>query len=336
MKSVTALEDLARPFESADLEWRVMRSGSGQKGPWAIVTPYVDRAAIINRLNQVCGIGGWQSSTRFRDGHVSVGIGIRVEDEWVWRWDGTGNLEADPPHFSQADAGKGDFSMAFKRACEHFGIALYLRELKDLFAIFNDNGRYRVKIGGQPLKWDPPGIEGTPSYPGQIPGGPSPTPSRSSSPTPPPNEPPSTDQPPSPPAEPSSEDIEEQLKDAKLQVRAFMKDQGYRVYHLEALISLHKDLNQRFVSVDELGRKGGLQDWGVLLALCNPSRAQTWEEGPKKLAGEFPTGPDRIALLDKLQDSVQLDPKERLEIESQKGIGWNDAIEYWIQDLGQR
>lgn len=341
--STELAERLRQPFEPADLEWRVTRSGmrNDGQGPWAVVAPYVNRAALINRLNQVCGLDGWQTDTRMQDGHVAVGVGIRVrhvydfqeqlvtDEAWVWRWDGTGHLEADPPHFTPADAGKGDFSMAFKRACEQFGIATYLREVTDAFAIFNTEGRYRAKIGGKVHRWDPPGLEGTPSYPGTIPSAPAGSNGRSDE---------GQEQnrkPAEKPEELTEEKREERIDQAREAVRAFMRRYKFKPYHLDAVVQVHEKLKMRYSSGDELASKAGLEDWLVLEDLTKRSKG-IWEDAPKELAKDFPTGPERVELLRDLMKKTSPSSGERVTIESAISVGWNDAVEYWIAKLEER
>lgn len=331
MSSVELFKRLREPFQSSDLEWRVMRSGMkrDQSGPWAIVVPYVDRAALINRLNQVCGLGGWQSDTRMADGHVSVGVAILVDDRWVWRYDGTGHLQPDEPHFSLADAGKGDFSMAFKRACEQFGIATYLREIGDLFAIWNDNGRYRAKVAGEWKRWDPPGLDGSPSYPGTIPDAPKGTNGSSS------QGQEENRKPPPKPKELTDDEKKARIQEAKDRVREYMNQSGYKRYHLDAVVQVHPKLKDRYASGEDLGRLGTLEDWLIVEELTRRNRSM-WDDAPKTLAKDFPTGPPRLQALEELLDKVKLDGKELVEVQTAKNVGWNDGIEYWIEELGKR
>lgn len=340
-------ERLRRPFQSYELEWRVSRSGNKNGNKWAIVVPYVQRPAIVNRLNQVCGIDGWASDTRIVTpstlpaqgeqppmpiGHVAVGVGIRVEGEWVWRWDGTGLLEPDPPHFVASDAGKGDFSNAFKRAAEQLGIGVYLRELRGpYFAQFDQEGRYRNKIDGEWLRWNPPSIEGTPDWPGELVDRTVPT-----SATPDPAGEADKDQ-----IQKDLEARQKQQEDARLvddyqaQVGRFMKANGFYSYHLEALILTHKDLKMRFQTVEQLKSAGSAEDWSQIVALTKRGQ-QRWDEAPKELAQEFPTSEERVELLRRLIGDKKPSNKETVIINAAIESGWNDAVEYWINTLYER
>lgn len=347
---------LRRPFEPADLEWRAIFAKKGTKGPFVLCAPYVNRPALINRLNQVCGIGGWQSDARVSAGHTYIGVGIRVVQtfdvhglpdvhEWVWRWDGAGFLESDEK-FKAVDAGKGDFSNAFKRACELFGIGLYLREVGHLFGIVNDNGRYTAQLkDGGACKWDPPGLEGRPSYPGEIPGydaslsaaeleasvglAEGSPPAREAG---TPGEPP---QPPAKPKAPSPEEVKAEIQRCRDSVRAFMNQHRLKVYHLDAVVETHPGLRERYASAAKLGEIGTMDDWLIVEELTRRNRGR-WDDAMKELARDFPTGPERLMVLDELLDSHKVNGEERILIEAAKSVGWNDAVEYWIGELGKR
>ena len=57
------LEDLKKPFPVDDLEWRIQRSGIGNKTgkPWAMVLCYITNRAIQDRLDEVCGPENWKN-----------------------------------------------------------------------------------------------------------------------------------------------------------------------------------------------------------------------------------------------------------------------------------
>ena len=160
---------LAEPFPVGELQWRLMRAGKNDRGIWAICIPYVDSRSIMKRLDDVAGPANWQSATQTSHGHVAAGIGIRIDGEWVWRWDGTGQLETNPK-LSAADAGKGDFSMAFKRVAVQWAISRYLYDVPELFAVINSNGRFRgqIKEPKESFTWDPPKLPAS-ALPSRVP-----------------------------------------------------------------------------------------------------------------------------------------------------------------------
>lgn len=346
-------ELLRRPFESFELEWRVQRSGSKNGQPWAIVVPYVQRPAVVNRLNSVLGIDGWASDVRivspavtpvhkkqvynktvdvaYPVGHVAVGVGVRIEGEWYWRWDGTGMLEPDPPHFDAASAGKGDFSNAFKRAAEQLGVGVYLRELKGpFFAIFNGEGRYQNKIEGEYRRWDPPEVKGTPSWPGELVDRTVPTGRDSAKPAPP-----------SSPAQAEQQQQQKQeedgirVKDLQREVGAFMKRTGYYSYHLDAVILTHPHLKHRAETAEKLRRIGTAEDWAHVVELTERNKGR-WEDAPKELAQDFPTSAERVELLRKLMQEKKAAGREVVTMNAAIATGWADGVEFWIHELGAR
>lgn len=151
-----ALKD---PFPYRDIEWRVGRAGKSNKGIWAKVLAYITSRAIMDRLDDVCGPANWQCDFVGDGGHLRAGIGIRTDEGWVWKWDGTGRLDPNDG-LSVADAGKGDHSLAFKRAAVQWGIGRYLYNLSEGWAQIHEHGAYYGKLpkkdGGDSFKWDPP------------------------------------------------------------------------------------------------------------------------------------------------------------------------------------
>ena len=155
---MTDLSKLAEPFDLSDLEWRVSRAGEKNGRVWAMILTYITARAIMERLDAVCGAYGWQTEYRDIGGALSCGNGVKRGSEWVWKWDGTGHLAANAG-LDSADAGKGDFSNALKRAGVQWGIGRYLYGLTESFANIHDGGAFggRTK-DGKKFKWDPPNL----------------------------------------------------------------------------------------------------------------------------------------------------------------------------------
>lgn len=145
------IEDLRKPMPEKDLEWRTVRTGNGNRGPWAIVAPYIKSRAIMQRLDEVCGPENWQLTTTPYSTGVIASIGIRIDGEWVWKSDGAG--------FTDVESFKGGVSDAIKRAGVPWGIGRYLYDLPaPMYAKFTESGKYSVKIDGTWYRWDPPAI----------------------------------------------------------------------------------------------------------------------------------------------------------------------------------
>jgi hypothetical protein len=134
------LKKLSEPFATEDIEWRVQRAGKTSSGVYCMVLAYVTNRAIMQRLDEVVGIGNWRNEfEKAPDGGIMCGISIRLprlkessgdgyvtEDDWVTKWDGAEN--------TQVEAVKGGLSGAMKRAAVQWGIGRYLYKLDANFA----------------------------------------------------------------------------------------------------------------------------------------------------------------------------------------------------------
>lgn len=159
MASESIWTRLKEPFRSADIEWRVGRSGVTNGKPWAMVLAYVTNRAIMDRLDEVLGPENWWNHfTASPAGGVLCGITIRLPDgREVTKWDGAGATEVEKE--------KGALSGAMKRAAVQVGIGRYLYDLPEGFAEITDNGQYRAeaKDARNPqekvrFRWNPPAL----------------------------------------------------------------------------------------------------------------------------------------------------------------------------------
>lgn len=148
------LNKLKEPFPVDDIEWRIQKSGIGQKTkkPYALVLAYLTNRAIQERLDAVVGPENWQNDYRPapNGGGVLCGIGIHIDSGWVWKWDGSEN--------TQFEAVKGGLSASMKRAAVQWGIGRYLYNLEAGFAIFDEHGKYKDKIENEWYRWNPPAL----------------------------------------------------------------------------------------------------------------------------------------------------------------------------------
>lgn len=113
------LEALRAPFRPDEVSWRVgPTTGDKTRG---IALAYIDARVVQDRLDEVCGITGWQNRYTQADTKTVCEIGIRIGNEWLWRADGAGD--------SDMEAAKGALSDAFKRAAVRWGIGRYLYDL---------------------------------------------------------------------------------------------------------------------------------------------------------------------------------------------------------------
>jgi len=119
---------LSAPFSSQSVHWRVVAFNAEKT--MARVMPYVDARAVIDRLNQVVGVGNWTDAFR----EVKLGDELAVECtltiNGVSKSDvgvaGSDEDSEDGPRISRA---KTAYSDARKRAAVPFGIGRYLYDL---------------------------------------------------------------------------------------------------------------------------------------------------------------------------------------------------------------
>jgi hypothetical protein len=109
--SNTQLIELRKPMS---LKWRVQRAMPKDNPTTVIMVGYIDARDIQDRLDDVVGMGNWQTKYYECKGKQFCEIGIRVGDEWVWK--------ADSGTESQTEKQKGETSDAFKRAAVHWGM----------------------------------------------------------------------------------------------------------------------------------------------------------------------------------------------------------------------
>jgi hypothetical protein len=158
---------LKEPFAESDLEWRIQSSGIKPDGEvWARVVAYITNRAVMDRLDEVFGVNGWQNEFKpGPGGGVICGISFYDPDrgEWITKWDGADN--------TQIEAIKGGLSGAMKRAVVHLGIGRYLYGLEDDFAItyhpdhkhvknfdwaYANREDARARKNGKAYRWAPP------------------------------------------------------------------------------------------------------------------------------------------------------------------------------------
>jgi len=128
-------DKLAEPFPPGDIEWRA--GATNQDKTKALALAYLTSRAVMNRLDDVCGVDGWYDSyTSGPSGGVICGISILVRRvptyEWVTKWDGAEN--------TNFEAVKGGLSDAFKRAGVKWGIGRYLYGLPNAWVPCEQRG----------------------------------------------------------------------------------------------------------------------------------------------------------------------------------------------------
>jgi hypothetical protein len=118
---------LAAPFPIEEISWRVgpTNDKSRAEGQPLRGQPlcYVDARTVMDRLDSVMGIDGWQCNYTPGVGpSIVCNIGVRIAGDWIWKGDGAGPSDNEPE--------KGALSDAFKRAAVRFGVGRYLYDIK--------------------------------------------------------------------------------------------------------------------------------------------------------------------------------------------------------------
>ncbi len=125
---------LGAPFSPASVSWRIGSTTADKSKGMALA--YLDARDVADRLDEVCGPGGWQC----RYSHVGpitvCEIGIKVGDEWLWKADGAGQ--------SDIEGEKGALSDAIKRAAVRWNIGRYLYSLPSPWVEIETRGRSSV------------------------------------------------------------------------------------------------------------------------------------------------------------------------------------------------
>ncbi|MBU7595913.1 hypothetical protein FVO58_26070 [Metabacillus halosaccharovorans] len=114
-------ELLNAPFLVDQVKWRAT-AFKNNDGVWsALLVPYVQNKAIMNRLDQVFGKFGWENQLKELHGGVICGISVHFEGRTITKWDG-----ADP---TDTEATKGGITNSMKRASVQWGIGRYLKDV---------------------------------------------------------------------------------------------------------------------------------------------------------------------------------------------------------------
>lgn len=147
------MEKLQQPFPASDIEWRVQRAMSTSRGNKAVVLAYVTNRAIMSRLDEVFGVGGWRNEYKeWRGNGVLCGISVKLDGEWITKWDGAEE--------TNIEAVKGGFSGSMKRAAVQWGIGRYLYDLDETWVDVKDRGQNYINDKKANVKgyWNTPAL----------------------------------------------------------------------------------------------------------------------------------------------------------------------------------
>ncbi|TDW63121.1 Rad52/22 family double-strand break repair protein [Novosphingobium sp. PhB55] len=136
------LISLQAPFASHEHKWRAQ--SVARNGRRAQALCYIDARTVQTRLDDVCGVAGWESTfNETPSGRVIASISIDMGARWVSKSDGAGA--------TAMEGEKGGLSDAFKRAAVMWGIGRYLYAIPATWAecdvVCDEAGQPRLRNG---------------------------------------------------------------------------------------------------------------------------------------------------------------------------------------------
>ncbi|MET3924559.1 Rad52/Rad22 family DNA repair protein [Devosia sp. 2618] len=130
------LQNLHAPFPPNEIEWRVGSTKADKSSGLALA--YLTARHVMERLDEVCGVGNWQDRYEFHGKRTVCYLSIRIGEEWVTKADGAGD--------SDVEAEKGAISDALKRAAVKWGVGRYLYSLGNTWVDLEAAGKsVRIK-----------------------------------------------------------------------------------------------------------------------------------------------------------------------------------------------
>ena len=111
---------LKRPFPASKLRWR---KGGGNKE-----LVYITARDVMDRLDEVCGVDGWQTNFDYIGDRMICKLSIRFyfKTEEESKWNVSWVTKTDGADDTTIEGAKGGISDALKRAAVQFGIGRYL------------------------------------------------------------------------------------------------------------------------------------------------------------------------------------------------------------------
>jgi|TARA_Y100000310_G_scaffold255831_1_gene263435 hypothetical protein len=110
-QSVKDIElQLKKPFPVSKIKWR--------KGGGSLDLAYIQARDVMDRLDAVFGISGWQVGYEFIGERMICSLACRIGDDWITKADGADD--------TKIEGAKGGISDSLKRAAVLWGIGRYL------------------------------------------------------------------------------------------------------------------------------------------------------------------------------------------------------------------
>lgn len=121
------LQQLKNPFDVRQVKWRV--GATNKEKTKGIALAYIDARDVMKRLDDVCGVAGWQAKYIEVNGGFICELSIKVGNEWITKANAAGH--------TKVEAIKGGASDALKRAASVWGIGRYLYYLPNKWVLLN-------------------------------------------------------------------------------------------------------------------------------------------------------------------------------------------------------
>lgn len=125
---------LAEPFDPEEVKWKPQAI----KGNRCLAVAFVDARCVMDRLDDVMGVDGWQDDYEFLpDGSVVCRLRLRFGSDWITKTDIGGQSEQP----DEGDRHKAAVSDALKRAAVKWGISRYIYRLPHNWVDYDEKTR---------------------------------------------------------------------------------------------------------------------------------------------------------------------------------------------------
>lgn len=146
------MNDLARPFDPSEIRFKP----AVVSGNRALALAYVDARTIMDRLDEVMGVAGWQDSYEFLpNGSCLCKLSLRINGEWLAKMDIGGPSDQS----DDGDKDKAAVSDALKRTAVKWGISRFLYRLASQWVDYDSSKKCFVRTPSLPKDlYDPPKV----------------------------------------------------------------------------------------------------------------------------------------------------------------------------------
>jgi hypothetical protein len=137
---------LDAPFGDDEVKFKPQAVKDGR----AMAVPYVDARTVMDRLDDVFGVGGWQTSYRECNAGIVCSLTVMIDGVWITHEDSGGQSEQP----DEGDRQKSAFSDSLKRAAVQLGVGRYLYRQKPQWVDYDAQKR-RFTGTPRPPVWTP-------------------------------------------------------------------------------------------------------------------------------------------------------------------------------------